>query len=104
MIVVYFDPKLWDKLLQLAEEKYGIARPVLPTRLHAQSKQIKDDLLHFVETHTQFVLEVPAFRGEMVFNLPENFVSPYSQAPLKKESNLDLSCLSQNMRMIAEET
>ena len=61
LIIVYFDQTLWDKLLNLAEEKYGVAKPVLPTRLHVNSKNLKEDLLHFVETHTRFVVEVPAF-------------------------------------------
>ena len=103
-IIVYFDQTLWDKLLNLAEEKYGVAKPVLPTRLHVNSKNLKEDLLHFVETHTRFVIEVPAFQGEMVFNLPDTFLSPYCTAPASQESKLNLSSLTHNLRIKAEET
>ena len=42
-IVVYFDEKLWQKLLNLTKEKYDMVRPVLPTRLHLQSRKLRAD-------------------------------------------------------------
>ena len=89
--------------MNLAEEKYGIAKPILPTCLHFKSKQLRDNLLHFVDTHTRFVLEVPAFRGKIEINLPDIFVSRYTTAPCSNESKLDLSCLTQNIAVISDE-
>ena len=57
-----------------------MARPVMPSRLHFQSKKLRAELGHFVETHTRFVLEVPSLRGEMVFNIPDTYISPYQTA------------------------
>ena len=89
---VYFDPILWQKLLDLSKEKYDMARPVMPSRLHFQSKKLRAELGHFVKTHTRFVLEVPSLWGEMVFNIPDTYISPYQTANCFKESNLDLPC------------
>ena len=80
LIIVYFDQELWKKLLELAEDKYGVDIPKLPTKLHPQSKILHKELEKFVETHTKFVLEVPSFRGNLEINLPEHFTSPYSSA------------------------
>ena len=77
LIVVYFDAHLWQKLLDLTKEKYDMGKPVLPTRLHLQSKKLRTDLVCFVETHTRFVVEVPSLHGEMVFNIPDSYMSPY---------------------------
>ena len=81
-----------------------MCRPVLPTRLHLQSKKLRADLLQFVETHTRFVLEVPSLHGEMVFNIPDIYMSPYQSAPCFKESNLDLACLDHAAHIISEES
>ena len=42
LIEVDFDPILWDKIMSLAEKKYGIPKPVIPMRLHEES----NDELH----------------------------------------------------------
>ena len=104
LIEVYFDPILWEKLLSLAKEKYDMARPVMPLRLHTQSKKLRAELVHFVETHIRFVLEVPSLCGEMVFNIPDMYISPYQAANCFKESNLDLSCLDHSAHIISEES
>ena len=77
LVIVYFDQKLWDKLLALAEGKYGISKPTVPTCLHPMSKLLKKEMDTFVSTHTKFVAEVPSFRGEMVISMPANYISPY---------------------------
>ena len=56
--------------------------------------------MHFVDTHTRFVVEVPSLCGEMVFNIPEIYMSPYQSASCFKESNLDLACLDCAAHMI----
>ena len=78
LIIVYLDQELWDKLLELAEDKYGIDQLKMPTKLHPLSKQLWKELATFVETYTKFVLEVLSFRGNLKIYLPEVFTSPYS--------------------------
>ena len=71
--------------------------------LHLQSKKLRTDLVCFVETHTRFVVEVSSLHGEMVFNIPDSYMSPY-QCHFFSESNLDLACLDHGAQIISEES
>ena len=52
IIIVYFDPNLWAKLMDLAEGKYGGDKVSVPTKLHHVSKSLKVEVMNFVDTHT----------------------------------------------------
>ena len=80
--VVYFDGKLWEKLLQLTESKYGEENVPIPTKLHPSSKSLKSGLVKFIDTHTSYICEVPSFRGEIIVNLPDEYISPYTSVDL----------------------
>ena len=47
--IVYFDGKLWEKLLQLTESKYGEENVPIPMKLHPSSKSLKSDLVKFIK-------------------------------------------------------
>ena len=97
LIEVDFDPILWDKIMSLAEKKYGIPKPVVPMRLHEDSKSLRPEVMNFIRTHSRFVCEVPSYRGEMEMNLPEFYISPYSMPLmfLKNKPNfLDMFAMS----------
>ena len=99
LIEVDFDTNLWDKLMNLVENKYRIAKPVVPTRLHVQSKTLRSEMLKFIKTHSRLVCEVTSFRGELEVNLPEFYISPYSSTSIFLENKqhflnmFRLSCL-----------
>ena len=71
LIEVDLDPILWDKIMSLAEKKYGIPKSVIPMRLHEESKSLRPDMMNFIRTHSRLVCEVPSLRGEMEINLLE---------------------------------
>ena len=100
---MYFDQKLWDKLLALTEDKYGISIPTVPTCLHPMSKLLKKEMDTFVRTHTKFVAEVPSFRGEMVISMPAKYISPYISLPNISSLTLDAGLLIKSNSIIAEE-
>ena len=53
LIEVDFDPILWDKIMSLTEKKYSIAKPVVPTRLHEESKSLRPEMMKFIKTHAR---------------------------------------------------
>ena len=59
LVEVDFDPILWDKIMNLAEKKYGIPKPVVPIRLHEESKSLRPEMMNFIRTHSRLVCEVP---------------------------------------------
>ena len=81
IIVVYFDPNLWEKLMDLAEEKYGGDKVSVPTKLHHLSKSLKVGLVNFIDTHTRCIREYPSLHGELVINLPQVYLSPCAEIP-----------------------
>ena len=88
LIEVHFDAKLWEKLMNLVENKYGIPKPVVPSRLHVESKTLRPEMVNFISTYSRLVCEVPSFRGELEVNLPEFYISPYSSTSLFLEHKL----------------
>ena len=52
--IVYFDAKLWEKLLQLTESKYGAENVPILTKLHPSSKSLTSDLVKFIDIHTHY--------------------------------------------------
>ena len=82
LIEVDFDPILWDKIMSLAEKKYGIPKPVVPMRLHEESKSLRPEMMNFIRAHSRLVCEVPSFRGKMEINLPEFYISLYSMTSM----------------------
>ena len=78
LVIVYYSDTLWQKLLKLTEEKYGCEKPVYPTQIHSFCKELRKEMMNFVETHSYIVCEVPSFHGELKMNLPPLFVNPYA--------------------------
>ena len=103
LIIVYFNQELWDKLFELAEDKYGIDQPKMPMKLHPLSKQLWKELATFVETHTKFVLEVLSFRGNLEIYLPEVFTSPYSSHIHMEPVAFSLALTVKETRLLQDE-
>ena len=99
LIEVDLDPILWDKIMSLAEKKYGIPKSVIPMRLHEESKSLRPDMMNFIRTHSRLVCEVPSLRGEMEINLLEFYISLYSTTSMFLKNKADylhmfaMSCL-----------
>ena len=89
LIEVDFDPVLWDKIMSLAEKKYGTPKLVVPMQLHEESKSLRPEMMNFIRTHSRLVCEVPSFRGKMEINLPEFYLSPYSTTSMFLENKPD---------------
>ena len=87
--IVYFNVKLWEKLLQLTESKYGAENVPILMKLHPSSKSLKSDLVKFINTHTHQMCEVPSFRGEIIVNLPDEYISPYVPVNIPTPNVLD---------------
>ena len=73
-----FDADLWEKLMNLCEEKYGVAKPLMPTKIHKSCKILKAKMESFIKTHTRLICEVPSLRGKLVVELPPVFLFPYA--------------------------
>ena len=101
--IVYFDVTLWEKLLHLTESRYGGKNVAIPTKLHPASKSLKADLVKFIDTHTQYICEVPSFRGEMIVNLPDEYISPYAVVDVRNPNVLDFMFLMESTRIAVEE-
>ena len=100
--IVYFDVTLWGKL-HLTKSKYGGENVAIPTKLHPASKSLKADLVKFIDTHTRYICEVPSFRGEMIVNLPDEYISPYAVVDVPKPNVLDFMFLMELTRVAVEE-
>ena len=69
LVIVYYSDTLWQKLLKLTEEKYGCEKPVYPTQIHSFCKELRKEMMNFVETHSYHVCEVPSFHGKLKMNV-----------------------------------
>ena len=101
--VVYFDANLWEKLLNITESKYEKHNVAIPMKLHPSSKSLKSDMVKFIDTHTRYICEVPSFRGEMIVNLPDEYISPYSSVDLPNPNILDFMFVTETTRIAVEE-
>ena len=100
--IVYFDGKLWEKLLQLTESKYGKENVPILMKLHPSSNSLKSDLVKFIDTHTHYICEVPSFRGEITVNLPDEYISPYASVDLPNPNVLDFMFVMEVTRIAVE--
>ena len=60
LILVQFDADLWAELLDLCEEKYGVTKPLVPTKIHKSCKNLKEKMESFIKTNTRLLCEVPS--------------------------------------------
>ena len=105
LILVQFNADLWAEMLNLCEEKYGFAKPLMPTKIHKSCKNLNEKMESFIKTNTMLLCEVPSLRGELVIDLPPVFLSPYAfrspftvESPLLKEINRDIMMLCDESR------
>ena len=59
-ILVQFDADLWAEMLNLCEEKYDVAKPLLPTKIHKSCKNLKEKIESFIKSNTRLLCEVPS--------------------------------------------
>ena len=60
-------------------------------------------MVKFINTHTQYICEVPSFRGEMIVDLPDEYISPYSSVVLPNPNLLDFMFVMEMNRIAVEE-
>lgn len=77
VINVDFDEALWNKLWSKACHLFDSANPTIPTKLHPAIKVLRSDLVHFVETKSRFLFEVPSFRGSIIQQIPPTITNAY---------------------------
>ena len=65
LILVQFDADVWEEMLNLCEEKYGVAKPVMPTKIHKSCKILKAKMESFIKTDTRLLCEVPSLQELM---------------------------------------
>ena len=103
IIIVYFDPNLWAKLMDLAEGKYGGDKVSVPNKLNHTPKSLKVDLINFVDTHTRCIGEFPSLCGELVISLPNEYFSLYATIPNLDENTVNVQHVMESTRIHAEE-
>ena len=109
LILVQFDADLWAEMLNLYEEKYGVAKPLIPKKIHKSHKNLKEKMESFIKTNTRLLCEVPSLRGELTIDLPPLFLSPYAftlpfkvESPRLKEINRDIAMLCDESRNLLQ--
>ena len=60
LILVQFNADLWAEMFNLCEEKYGVAKPLMPTKIHKSCKNLKEKMESFIKTNTRLLCEVPS--------------------------------------------
>ena len=85
------------------EENYGCGKPVYPTWIHSFCKELRKEMMNFVETHIYIVCEVPSFCGELKMNLPPLFVNPYASTGMFLQSVPNYKEYTKIILTIAEE-
>ena len=80
-----------------------VTKVSVPTKLHHLSKSLKVDLVNFVDTHTRCIREYPSLRGELVVNLPQVYLSPYTEIPNLDENLMDVQHVMESTRIHTEE-
>ena len=82
VIIVLFDEHIWNRIWDLTCALYEPDNPNIPTRLHADVKQLKIDISAREQQCSRFLCEVPTVTGEYGnITVDPNFSSPYSPAP-----------------------
>ena len=82
VIIVLFDEHIWNRIWDLTCALCEPNNPNIPTRLHADVKQLKIDISAWKQQCSRFLCEVPTVTGEYGnITVDPNFSSPYSPAP-----------------------
>ena len=89
--------------IQLTESKYGAENVPIPTKLHPSSKSLKSNLVKFIDTHTCYICEVPSFRGEIIVNLLDEYMSPYAPVDIPTPNVLNFMFVMESSRIAVEE-
>ena len=103
LCIIKFDADLWAKMLSLAEELFGKANVAVPTKLHALSKVLREEVKAFINTKCTFVCEVPSFRGEEGNLIPGEHVSPYAPQEPSIFRAPKFSDITKNSKVLASE-
>ena len=90
--------------MSLTEKKYGIPKPVIPIRLHEESKSLRPEMMNSIRTHSRVVCEVPLLRDKMEINLLEFYISPYSTTSMFLKNKPDYLHMFGMSCLIADDT
>ena len=81
VIIVLFDEHIWNRIWDLTCALYQPDNPNIPTRLHADVKQLKIDISAWKQQCLRILCEVPTVTGEYGnITVDPNFSSPYCPA------------------------
>ena len=70
VIIVDFDPELWNKLWSKVCFLFDSKNPSIPKRLDLPIKQMRSQLVNFVHTKSHFLFEVLLFHGSILHKIP----------------------------------
>ena len=101
VIIVDFDPELWNKLWSKACFLFNSENPSIPTRLDPQIKQMRSQLVNFVHTKSHFLFEVPSFRGSILHKIPRTITNAYFPTVLKHLQVCDMKSAQRESKICA---
>ena len=103
LIRVIFDQKLWEKMISIAFDLHGGEKPRVPTKLHPDTKELKQLVSSFIEKNCVFLCEVPSFRCVESVLRESTFLSPHSFCSVRREEKLDIDNLQRQSKVITYE-
>ena len=101
VIIVDFDPELWNKLWSKACFLFDSENPSIPKRLDLQIKQMRSQLVNFVHTKSHFLFEVPSFCGSILHKIPCKITNAYFPTALKHLQVCDMKSAQRESKICA---
>ena len=100
LIQMTFDAVLWEKMLSIAFNLHGGEKPKVPTKLHPQTKELKEDIRKYVSTKCVFICEVPSFRGVETVLRQSEVLSPHSFCSTREREDVDIDLVQRQSKVI----
>ena len=103
LIKVCFDEALWLRMLWIASELHGGDKPKVPTKLHPETKSLKEDVCTFIRTCCTFLCEIPSLFGVEGALRQSEILSPYSICDTRDECTVDINMIERKCATICLE-
>lgn len=101
--LVRYDEHLFKDMLSVADELYGAETTTVPTRLHPQTKSLRQRVRSFTKTHCKFICEVPSMSGSESLIILPPVPSPYNEPPPIVQEVIKYDEMQTNMEMLSED-
>lgn len=103
LIKMYYDEILWNRIFNIIDDLFGHPKITIPSRLHHDVRGVRIAIEKYIQTHCQFVAEVPMLDAVVGIPMEPGCDTEYYATPILEVNEVDMEYVLEQCKVLSAE-